>query len=105
MSMSEQKAEWFSDLGNKFIGIMQKRLIEGDAETAEALERAVQVGFGIAYSEITETHEAYLRNMCQRCITEIDGRETRLTPESKNLPLWTFLAFAGEALRFARVGE
>jgi hypothetical protein len=97
----ELEGEWFSSLSSRYLNIIHDGLANQDLGITDLLKMAVKVAFGGSNGPEAASIENHLQPMCRRCIQEADGRTGSIEKGSPDLPLWTFLTFAGWAFHCA----
>ena len=103
--MMDAESGWFSDYGNASIEIVQNLLIDHDPDVNRMLKLGISLGFGHAVNPMSEKIESRLRPMCYRAMIELHAGVDAEARTPHNLPLLTFLAFAGEVIEAVGEGD
>lgn len=96
--MTEVGHGWFSGLGDNLVQIAQRNMVEGGEPTNTYLNHAVRLAFGQDESAYTA-----LANTCRKTFLEIRG--DKVCRDSNDLPLWTYMFFAGALMEAEKTGD
>jgi hypothetical protein len=103
--MNDAENEWFSEYGNASIDVVTKLLIDHDQDVNRMLKLGISLGFGNSIQQSSEKIENRLRPMCYRAMIELHAGVDAEARTPHNLPLLTFLAFAGEVIEAIGEGD